>query len=215
MTPIRLFRSTVTPALLGLGLATLSACGAINTLNSASTPLNTYQLVPTPGPGNVGRSNRVLMIASPSSSGAINSERVLIKPSPLQVTYLGGATWVDAAPAHVQDLLMRSLANSGRIGYVGDDGAGPLPDYVLLTDITDFQGEVGAGDAPDTVRIRVILTLVRDSDRRVIGTRTFERVAQTSSESNLALISAFNAAMTPLLAEATAWTVNAMAGRVS
>ena len=40
-----------------------------------------------------------------------------------------------SAPVHVQALLVRSIANSGAVGFVGGDAAGPVPDFVLLTDL--------------------------------------------------------------------------------
>lgn len=210
MTPIRLLRTAV----LGFGLATLAGCGAVSTLNSAAGPLDTYQLIAAPGTGTVSRSSRTLLIAPPTSDGSVNTDRILIKPNALQVQYLPGAAWVDPAPIHIQNLLTRSIANSGGVAFVGSDAAGPLPDYVLLTDITHFQGEVGANGAPDAVVVRLVLTLVRDDDRHIVASRVFERRVETNAHNAITLVSAFNVATSEVLREATAWTVRAMGGRV-
>ncbi len=208
MTQKALFRA----AALGLGLAMLSGCAAISTLNSASTSLATFDLtsaaVPPAAPS---RSNRALLVAQPTASSAINTDRIVVKPNILQVTYLPDGRWIDTAPLHVQALLVRSIANSGAVGFVGGDTAGPLPDFVLLTDLQAFQAELGP---PEQVSVRLNLTLVRDLDRRLIASRTFEATAPLTSTDATDVALAMRTAMAGLLREATAWTVRAMGGRV-
>lgn len=217
MTPIQLARAAAVRLVvrfgLLVGLAALSGCAAISTLNSASQSLDTFDLsasvVP---PGAPTRSSRVLLVATPTASSAIATDRMVIKPNPLQIKYLPDGRWVDAAPMHVQALLIRSIGNSGGVAFVGGDTAGPLPDYVLLTDLQAFQAEVGP---PSQVLVRMSLTLVRDIDRRVIASRTFETTVNLGSTDAMPVAAAFNAAMAGLLRQATVWTVSAMGGRVS
>ena len=111
--------------LLALALA-LPGCGAVRSLNAAAEAQDTYELQPLSG-GIAGRTGRSLSVEVPSAAAAIATERILIKPNALQVAYLPGSRWVEAAPLHVQSLLIRSVANSGRAGFVGGPvGTGPL-----------------------------------------------------------------------------------------
>ena len=87
-----------------------------------------------------------------------------------------------------------------------------MPDFVLLTDLQAFQAEVGP---PNQVLVRMSLTLVRDIDRRIVGSRTFETAVNLQSNDAMPVAAAFNAAMAGLLRQATVWTVSAMGGRVS
>jgi cholesterol transport system auxiliary component len=213
MTLVRLAQA----ALLVLGMSALGACSTISSLNAASKSLDTYELRAASLQGvSAARSSRILLVAPPTATAAIDSDRILIKPSALQVQYLPDARWVDAAPVHVQALLARSIANSGLVRYAGNDPAGPIPDYVLLTDLQVFQAETSAqAGIPYRAVVRMTLTLVRDSDRRIIASRRFEHTGGASSSASLPIVSAFDAALNPILRDATVWTANAMAGRSS
>jgi cholesterol transport system auxiliary component len=197
-------------------LSTLGGCGALSSLNSASQPLPTFDLgVAAGAPAReASRSRRVLLVAPPSALGAFDSDRMVIKPNALQVAYLPNSRWVDSAPRQMQTLLIRAIANSGAVGYVGGDAAGPVADYVLLTDIQAFQAELAPDGRPGQVTVRLTLTLVRDADRQLVGSRILERKAPLPSTDPLAVANAFNTAMTSLLQEATRWTVSSMGGRV-
>ena len=74
--------------------------------------------------------------------GAIASDRIVMKPSPIQVTLLGDGRWVEAAPAHIRNLLARSFANTGRFAFVSSATVGPLPDFTLMTDVESFEAEL-------------------------------------------------------------------------
>lgn len=210
--PVSLLRAGA----LSLGLALLGGCAAVSTLNSASQSLPTFDLTDAaPPPGQPSRSSRVLLVAAPTASSAINTDRIVIRPNVLEVAYLPDGRWIDAAPVHVQALLVRSIANSGAVGFVGGDAAGPVPDFVLLTDLQTFQAELALDGKPTRVAVRMTLTLVRDLDRRLVAARTFEGSAPLGSTDALAVAVAFDSAMRGILREATRWTVGAMGGRVS
>jgi cholesterol transport system auxiliary component len=199
--------------LLALALGVPAGCGAVRSLNTAAESLDVYELTPTSQASGGARSGRSLAIETPSAPAAIATERILVKPNPLAVTYLGGARWVEPAPAHVQSLLARSLAGSGRVGMVSTTATGPLPDYDLVTSIEDFQAEITPGAEPGVeVVIAMTMTLVRDIDARPVGARRFEARVAANSDAPTDIVSAFNQAMSAVLREATGWTISAMAG---
>ena len=127
--------------LLALALALPSGCSAVRSLNSAARPLDAYELVPAaiPGASSTGRS---VAVEEPAASAAIATDRILVKPNPLAVTYLPGARWIEAAPLHVQSLIIRSLAESGRVGFVA-----PRRDRAAarLRPLHDHRGVPGRG----------------------------------------------------------------------
>ena len=67
--------------------------------------------------------------------------------------------------------MVRSLAGTGRFGFVGGQTTGPLPDYIILTDLEAFQAEVAPAGAsrPLSVVVRATLTVLSDIDRRVVA----------------------------------------------
>ncbi len=199
--------------MLALVLALPPGCGAISSLNSAASTLATYELQPaTTVPGGGGTA-RTLAVEVPRTSAAIGTERILVKPNPLSVTYLPDGRWVEPAPAHVQWLLIRSIAETGRTGGVGGGGSGALPDYDLLSSLDAFEAVITpAGPSPVRVDVALTLTLVRGIDGRALGTRQFQASVGAASTEAGVVVSAFNAAMSQVLREASGWTIAAMAG---
>jgi ABC-type uncharacterized transport system auxiliary subunit len=56
-----------------------------------------------------------------------------------------------------------------------------------------------------------VLTLVRESDRTVVATRNIDATATVGDAGALTMVTAFDAAMSAVLAEAVAW-IGAVAG---
>jgi cholesterol transport system auxiliary component len=175
----------------------LSACSAFS---QASAPLDAYTLQPlTLTPGST--TARHLVVELPTASGALATDRILIKPNPLQAQYQPGARWVDPLPDMVQGLLVASLQNSGRYRLVGRDGAGMTPDFVALVEVNSFEA-----DAPAmTTHVALTVSLLSVQDRRLLATRRFTASAQPAATDTLTLITAFDAATGRVLADAVAW----------
>lgn len=202
----------LTSSPLALLLLALGGCGTISSLNSASRSLDTYELTAVEAAGPAARSGGpTLAIVSPTASGAIASDRIVIKPDALQVAFLGDGRWVDPAPVLIQQLLSRSLASTGRFGLVTTSSSGPLPDHTLVVDIEAFQAEIAPEGAPAPVRVvvRLSLTVLSESDGRVAARRRFEAEAWASDDNAAAIVPAFDTATERVLREVVAWTASA------
>lgn len=201
---------------IGLALlaALLSGCGTLASLDSASRPLATYELTPVSAAGaSLSASGRTIFVDMPTASGALSTDRIVVKPSPLAVTFLPDARWVDPAPLHLQQLVTRSLTNSGRLGFVTTRAVGPLADFTLITDIEAFQAEIGpTGGAPATVQVRLTASLLRDSDGQLVSSRRFERRVGAQTETSPDIIAAFETATTGVLQDLSSWTVTVASG---
>ena len=197
---------TLTRRMFTLGVAALPGCTAINALNETATPRDTYELQPVALPAQGGRSARSLLVLLPTAPAAITSDRILIRQDPLSVTYLPDARWSADVPQMVQSVLIQSLAATGRLGYVGVQGAGPVPDTVLLTRIDAF--DVAAlSDGSFQARITCELTVLRDRDQRVLGTRRFAQVLPVASDQTTVVVRAFQQLLDGLLADAVPWVL--------
>lgn len=95
----------------------------------------------------------------------------------------------------MQTLLVGSLQNGGGFRLVAREAAGLVPDYTLMTELREFQAEVPPGQAP-IVRISMVLTLIRESDRSVASTRRIETQAPAASDSTGDVVVAFDTAVT-------------------
>ncbi|MFX0546615.1 ABC-type transport auxiliary lipoprotein family protein [Roseovarius sp. S1116L3] len=189
-------------AMLGAA-ASLGGCGALSSLNAAATPLDTYDLSPAAGSTAGRRSGRTLLVAVPNAPAAVSSDRIMVKPGAAAVTYLPDARWSDELPALVQSLLVRSIAGTGRMGYVGPNEAGPVPDLALLPRIDAFQVEI-TGEAA-VAKIDISLTLLRDRDQSVIKTAVFRNEIAAANDTPTAIVAAFQAILDALLPLMANW----------
>ncbi len=194
-------------ALCALVLTLLSGCSALNALSSAGAPMDAYTLSPVAVPDAPLGGGRHLVVELPTSGGAVASDRILIKPLPFQAEYLPDGRWSEPAPALVQTLLVASLQNTGGFRLVGRTGAGLMPDYTLMNEVQEFHAEPqGTEPAPLTVRVSLMATLIRESDRSIVAARRFSANATAPANDTATLVRAFDAAMRPVLEGVVAWT---------
>lgn len=184
---------------------TPAGCAAISAFSDASQPLEVYELRTPQVPRSGDRRNIEIVVEEPVASGTIATDRILIRPTPLQAQYLPGVRWADTAPVMFQTLMVRSLTETEAFGSVGRAPIGSMADLAVLSELTDFQAErTGVGDAA-IIRLRVVLRLVRENDATVISTRVFEVIEEAKSSSDDAIVAAFDTASSRIISEIVQW----------
>jgi cholesterol transport system auxiliary component len=186
------------------------ACSAISALDSASEPLEVYELRAPNVASTVRRSTIELVVEEPMASGAVAVERIMIQPGPLQAQYLPGVRWADTAPTMLQTLLVRSLTETGALGSVGRRPVGTRADFAILSELTDFQAQTMNGNRGAEIVVRVSFRIVRERDARVIATRTFERRELAEDTRVDTIVPAFDRATSQLIADAVPWILGQM-----
>jgi cholesterol transport system auxiliary component len=192
--------------LLMVALVSLPGCGAVSSLSRASGELDAYTLSPARGSGTPVGGSGHLIVELPSAAGALATDRILIKPLPYQAQYLPDGRWSEPAPNLVQTLLVASFQNLGGFRLVGRTANGLMPDYTLMTELLDFQAEPGAKASEYVVRVTMMMTLIRESDRRIVDARRFSATGTVGSDETAALVAAFDRVLQGLLPEIVAWT---------
>ncbi|ATX65990.1 ABC-type transport auxiliary lipoprotein family protein [Roseinatronobacter bogoriensis] len=183
----------------------LSGCGALSAIGDATTPLDAYELR-APALPQAGRMlARALSVELPTSSGALETDRILIKPNPVQSLYLPGARWSDQAPAMFQTVMLRAFEDTGALSYVGRRPLGGSGDFALISEITDFQAELSEDGNSAIARIRLTARMVRESDARVMARRSFQALAPAPSTETLDIVQAFNVASDEVLGDLVRW----------
>ncbi|QCO55005.1 hypothetical protein EOK75_03905 [Pseudorhodobacter turbinis] len=200
---------TLRPLLLALcTVALLPGCSAISVLSGAATPLDAYDLnAPASPPQARSTSARQVVVELPTAPGALATDRILIRPHPLQAAYLPEAKWTEETPTMLQTLMVRSLEDSNAFRFVGRRPLGASGDYALLSELTDFQAETTADGKAATIRLRLTARLVREDDARVLSSRSFTSSANVASTETLALVEGFNTANQAMLSEVTQWVL--------
>jgi cholesterol transport system auxiliary component len=191
-----------------IAASSLSGCGALSSLSKAGAELDAYTLSPAIGSGAPVQGRGHLIVELPSSASALATDRILIKPVPYQAQYLPGGRWIEPAPALLQTLLVASFQNVGGFALVGRTANGLNPDYTLMTELMDFQVEP-SGPEPDpfVVRITMVMTLIRESDRRIVASRRFSTSETAASDNTQVLVGTYDRALQRLLKEIVGWTL--------
>lgn len=193
---------------LAFTLALLPGCGALSALSDSSDRLDAFTLSPLAATLTPATGTRHLVVELPTAAGALATDRILIKPVPFQAQYLPDGRWTEPAPALVQTLLVASFQNLGGFRLVGRSGAGLMPDYTLMTELLEFQAEPSGAEAePLTIRITANMTLIRESDRRIMATRRFSAASVVATDATSDLVTGFDRGLQVILQEVLRWTV--------
>jgi len=204
MIPIR-------PLSLALALSVLAGCGAISALNDAGTALDAYDLQsPRDLPQASRMVQRSLSIEPPATPGALDTDRILLRPNPVQALYLPDARWSDKMPLMVQTLMLRSFEDTGALAYVGRRPLGGAGDFALVSEITDFQAELGPDGESATIRLRLTARMVREANAQVLARRSFTATIPAATLETLDIVQAFNAASDQMMREIVIWGFGAM-----
>ena len=193
----------------------LSGCAAITSISDATTTLQAYGLrAPADAPEVGGNLRRDLVIEPPTADGALDTDRILIRPDPFEVAYLPNARWTDTAPVMLQNLMLRSFEDTGALRYVGRRPLGGSSDYLLVSKLTDFQAELGPDGEAVTARVRLTAHLVRGRDAQILGSRTIQTTAPATSTEPASVVAGLNGATSAALQDLTIWALRRMGLRV-
>jgi len=175
------------------GLATLAGC---NILPKVQEPTTLYTLTPkTTFPDGLPSVNWQLVVELPTAAAGIDSSRIALTHNPFTLEYYAKAAWTDQAPGMIQSLLIESFERTGKIVAVGPESAGLRPDYILKTDLREFQANYRNGDPIPTVLVRMTAKLVVMPQRRIVRAITSEKSVKAASPKFEDVLSAFDDAV--------------------
>lgn len=196
------------------GLLALSGCAGIGTLNRAASPTDLYTLTPkSTFSAGLPRLSQQILVEEPTASSAVNTDQVAVQPTPFQFEYLPRVRWVDRAPVIVQTLLVESFENSGKVAAVGRSTVGLRPDYMIVTDLREFQARLPAPeDKSDALEINVLLNIkiVDAFDDHIIGSQSFEETAVSPTDDMPDIAVAFDTALGRAMRKAVEWSVRSI-----
>lgn len=188
------------------GLAALAGgCTALT-----PTPPRLYTLTPksTIDPG-APRAAWQLLVELPVAPAGLDTPRIAIVRSQTALDYFADVSWTDRAPAMVQGLIIESFEVSRRIVSVGRENVGLRSDFLLKSDLRDFQAEyAGDGDRfPSRVRVRLAAKLVAMPRRTIEAGETFEAVVPIADTGFTGIVAAFDEALGTVMKQLVTWTL--------
>ncbi len=196
--------------------AGLSACGF--SLPGSGPAPDIYDLSPKSSfDENLPNIKLQLVVEEPSSARGIDSDRIALRPSPIEIKYFAGARWVDRAPRMVQILLVESFENTNRIVAVGRQSIGLRPDFSVKSDLREFQAEYFEADGQPRIHVRLNVKLIKMPEARIVASRTFDETAPASGKEMSAIVNSFDETLGKVMRQSVEWTlreVHAQAGLI-
>ena len=159
--------------------------------------------------------HRRLVVDTPTASESLDTDRIALTRNRTRFDYYADSLWTDRVPLLLQGLLVETFENDRTVAEVGRNAHDLTPDYVLQTEIRDFQASYAApGDDRPAVVVTLALSLVRMPDRRMVGQTVITEASPASHNSLDSVVEAFDVAVGKILARSVAWTTRTMiAGR--
>ncbi|MEO9683273.1 MAG: ABC-type transport auxiliary lipoprotein family protein [Tateyamaria sp.] len=197
-------------ALCLLLVGALPGCAALSGLSAATTPNDLYVLSPkSTFDEKLPSLEFQIAVEEPTATAAVDTDQIAVQPTPLRVQYLPGARWVDRAPLIVQSLLIESFENSGKVPAVGSSAIGLRADFLVVTDIREFQATVPQEDpeAPLEIDVRLNIKLIDAFSDRIIASDSFEALALSETDDATKVAEAFDQALGNTMRRAVEWSV--------
>lgn len=150
-----------------------------------------------------------LAIAEPSSSTALDSPQIAVRPKPGQLQVYAGAVWSDSAPALLQSTLVRAFSAADVFDGVALQQAGIGSDRLLQLDIVQFEAVYTERGEPPQVVLAVNATLVDSRRLRPLASRSFRVVREAPGEKLREVMPVFEQALADLAGEMIGWSLAA------
>jgi cholesterol transport system auxiliary component len=154
--------------------------------------------------------NARLSVEVPTATAGLNTARIALRPTPTTLEYYAEANWIDVVPVMVQNLLLESLDNSGKLDVLGREVVGVRADYALLLHVREFQAEYEGKGAP-SIRVRLQGRLVRLPRRISLASTSEEFVVRAEDTSLPAIVRAFDEAFGKAAKRMVEWTIRQLA----
>lgn len=198
--PSRVFR-------LSFGLAfALAACGPLVQIGgNAPPPQSLLTLSATASPrayAGPARPGETIGVDIPAVPATLQTTRVPVATSAIEVTYLVGATWAEQPNRQFQRLLADTLAASGA-PVIDQRQSSIAPARQLTGTLRDFGLDVRDAAAPQ-VRIRYDAQLT--GPKGAVALRRFEASEPAAVQTPTAVAAALNRAANRVAAEVADWT---------
>lgn len=149
-----------------------------------------------------------LAINPPTASRTVDTFRITVRPVPGELQVYGGASWARAPSDMVEDVILRTLEDSGHIPGVARRGSGSAPDYRLLLDLRRFEADYAGGTIPKAT-IELHAKLLHARAQGIVASRTFT-IAEPAAATDVGSVAeAYTRALEAVGRDVAGWTLEA------
>ena len=147
-----------------------------------------------------------VVVTEPVATAPVDSDRIVVRPTPDTRAAFQGAQWAERLPRLVQTRLLQSFENAALSRFVGRPDGRIVAQYSLNTEIRRFDMDLSQGEAVVEISAR----LVEESAGRIAAARIFSVRIAPAGEDGAAAAAALDAALSQVMAQMVVWT----AGRI-
>lgn len=147
-----------------------------------------------------------LVIDTPLADAGIDTTRIALMHTPMQIEYYARSQWSDRGPVMIQTLMIESFENSHKIVAVGRDVVSLRADFLLQAELREFQAEYFGVGIP-RAHVVIAVRLVKMPRRAIIGSESFESARSAREDSITAVVEAFDEALGKVLRRLVDWTL--------
>ena len=149
-----------------------------------------------------------LAVSPPTAARTVDTFRIAVRPVPGELQVYAGASWARAPSDMIEDVIMRTLEDSGRIPGVARRGSGVAPDYRLLLDLRRFEADY-AGAAIPSATIELHAKLLHAREQGIVASHTFLVTEPAGATETARVAEAYTRALETLGREVAGWTLEA------
>lgn len=197
------------PRVLAAGLAALLTLSGCSSILGEKPKTPTVQYAPDPrvqADPSWPNANWQLSVSAPNAARMIDSLRIAVRPSGNEIQVYKGAAWAKLPSSMIEDALLRTLEDSGKIAAVARQGAGIAAEYKLVLDVRRFESDYDGNAMPSAV-IEINAKLMHNADQKVVASRTFLQSSPAASVEVPAVVNAFEQSMQTVVTQIAGWTL--------
>jgi cholesterol transport system auxiliary component len=190
-------------ALIGAGALVLSGCSVLQGPAVPQLYVLRPQVPMSMGPRVAWR----LAVAAPDAAASLDTSRIALTRSATTMDYFANAAWTDRVTLLVQRQLIQAFDSSGRIVSVDRDTSGLEADYVLQTEIREFQARYDTPDGAPQIVVNIQAKLARMPQREIATSLSAVQQAMAAANDLDNIVVAFNQAAGAAIAQIVAGTL--------
>lgn len=189
---------------IALLVAGLAGCGSL--LGGKKEPVTTYAPVARGEAQSWPTVAWDLAIGRPFGARGADSLRIAVRPTPAELQVYKGVQWAKTPGEMIEDAVLHTLEDSGRIPSVARQGTGVGAAYRLLLDVRRFEADY-AGAAVPSATIEVTAKLLNVKTQQLAGSHTFLKVQPASTPAVPDVVAAFESGLSQLGTEIGGWAL--------
>ncbi|HVV92833.1 MAG TPA: ABC-type transport auxiliary lipoprotein family protein [Hyphomicrobiales bacterium] len=169
----------------------------------APTPVTYDLMAPTNVGPRSGSVRGVLVVPAPTALQILDSQRIVVRSSGGQITYIANSQWPDRLTSLVQSRIIEAFENAGQQRAVGRPSDRLEANYDLVSDIRTFDVVVGGNGA--AAEVSIAAKIVSDPGGRVVAARVFSATAPVRSVDGQGAAAGLQQALRAVLDDIVRW----------